>query len=191
MWLAADTKGLLVFIPGTSLVARIANFVISSAIFVFLSENVATATGSLTTWLVGKPVKAKPARGAYTPVTTDTESKEVLNVEEDPPKKTKMQRLLAMLATDLRVKAVFIVGLLWVCNLLFPSDPPPEGHLVSSLSCGMRLSTNSSNQATYSLIRANLCKLPFWETRCTSTSVTRLLSVQLTRYSIDHFEGGA
>ena len=134
LWLAADTKGLLVFIPGTTLFPRIANFVISSLIFVFLSENVATATGSLTTWLVGKPVKAKP-RGAYTAVSTDAESKEVLNIEEDLPKKTKAQKMIALLATDLRVKAVFILGLLWVCNLLFPSDSPPLGHLVSSLAC--------------------------------------------------------
>ena len=55
----------------------------------------------------------------------------------------------------------------------------------------MRPSTESSNQATYSLIRANLCKLPFCGTRSTSIAVPRLLlPVQLTRCSTVHFEEG-
>ncbi|KZT44553.1 Cas1p-domain-containing protein [Sistotremastrum suecicum HHB10207 ss-3] len=63
-WLAADTKGILLILPGTRL--RPLNFVVSSAIFIYLSHRVAESTGHLTSWICKVPEKAAlPA-----PVTT-------------------------------------------------------------------------------------------------------------------------
>lgn len=51
LWLAADTKGLLVIIPGIN--HREINLIITSTVFLWLSHLVATATGDLTKLLCG------------------------------------------------------------------------------------------------------------------------------------------
>lgn len=55
LWLAADTKGLLMVIPGTRW--RPANFVITSIIFIYVSHRVSEATGVITSWICGTPKK--------------------------------------------------------------------------------------------------------------------------------------
>ena len=51
LWLAADTKGILIVIPWTRW--RIPNMIITTTIFVWLSNQVAEATTVLTSWICG------------------------------------------------------------------------------------------------------------------------------------------
>lgn len=153
--MAADTKGLLVFIRGTSLFWRFLNFVVASLVYVFISEKVATATGAIVSWLSstgtskpGASGRGAPSGGAgagsgsgsqaYTAVST-SEPSTGANIEAEldkmgildpvaPP--TRTQRLLTALTTSLKVKMLAILGLLWAMNLLYPTESPPDGHLV-------------------------------------------------------------
>ena len=51
LWMAADTKGLLIVIPWTRW--RILNMIVTTTIFVWLSNQVAQATTVMTTWICG------------------------------------------------------------------------------------------------------------------------------------------
>ncbi|KAG9104611.1 hypothetical protein FRC06_000757 [Ceratobasidium sp. 370] len=57
-WLAGDTKGVLLVIPGTSW--RPVNMVITAIMFIWLSHKVAEATGVLTAWICGTLKKTLP-----------------------------------------------------------------------------------------------------------------------------------
>lgn len=52
LWLAADTKGILLLIPGIKW--RALNFVLSTAIFIYISHQVAWASGEITGWICGE-----------------------------------------------------------------------------------------------------------------------------------------
>ncbi|KAJ4002399.1 10 TM acyl transferase domain found in Cas1p-domain-containing protein [Lentinula boryana] len=56
LWLAADTKGVLLVLPGTQW--RPLNFIITSIMFVYISNQVAHATGTLVTTVCGQKPKA-------------------------------------------------------------------------------------------------------------------------------------
>ncbi|KAJ3987751.1 Cas1p-domain-containing protein [Lentinula detonsa] len=56
LWLAADTKGVLLVLPGTQW--RPLNFIITSIMFVYISNQVAQATGALVTTVCGQKPKA-------------------------------------------------------------------------------------------------------------------------------------
>ena len=58
LWLAADTKGILLLIPGTEW--RALNFVLSTIIFVYISHHVAWATGEITRWICGDEKNTLP-----------------------------------------------------------------------------------------------------------------------------------
>ena len=57
-WMAADTKGLLLVIPGTRW--RPLNMLVTTVMFIWLSHKVANATGDLTNWFCGTPKKTLP-----------------------------------------------------------------------------------------------------------------------------------
>jgi len=59
LWLAADTKGILVLLPGTKW--RALNFVLSTSIFIYVSHQVAWATGEITSWICGETKDTLPA----------------------------------------------------------------------------------------------------------------------------------
>lgn len=52
LWLAADTKGILLLIPGIKW--RALNFVLSTTFFIYVSHQVAWATGEITGWICGE-----------------------------------------------------------------------------------------------------------------------------------------
>ena len=58
LWLAADTKGLLIVIPWTRW--RITNMIVTTTIFVWLSNQVAQATTVITTWICGSGRGSEP-----------------------------------------------------------------------------------------------------------------------------------
>lgn len=58
LWMAADTKGLLIVIPWTRW--RIANMVVTTTIFVWLSNQVAQATTVMTAWICGSRKGSEP-----------------------------------------------------------------------------------------------------------------------------------
>ena len=58
LWMAADTKGLLVVIPWTRW--RITNMMVTTTIFVWLSNQVAQAMTVMTTWICGSAKGSEP-----------------------------------------------------------------------------------------------------------------------------------
>jgi hypothetical protein len=59
LWLAGDTKGLLVLLPFPRW--RFLNMVFTTLIFLFVSNQIAVTTGDLTDWICGKKPKAANA----------------------------------------------------------------------------------------------------------------------------------
>ncbi|KIJ68534.1 hypothetical protein HYDPIDRAFT_106735 [Hydnomerulius pinastri MD-312] len=57
-WLAGDTKGVLLLIPGTRW--RPINFVLSTVVFIYVSNQVAWATGEITAWICDGEQKTLP-----------------------------------------------------------------------------------------------------------------------------------
>jgi len=65
-WLAADTKGILLLIPGTRW--RWINVVVSTIVFIWISNKVAKATGDLTNWICGTTKKTLPTTRSLLPL---------------------------------------------------------------------------------------------------------------------------
>jgi len=84
-WLAGDTKGVLLVIPGTRW--RPANFVITSIMFVYLSHKVAQATGQITTWICGGAKNTLPTtnlNGLQHP--SSSTSRHIVTASDEHPK---------------------------------------------------------------------------------------------------------
>lgn len=134
LWLAGDTKGLLVLLPWPRL--RILNMVFTTLIFLFVSNQIAVSTGQLTDWICGKAPKkqavALPSStvdgGQYVPLATmnpDSSAVDGLPAEVVPVPSTADK-----LFSNLKFRCAVFLGLIWITNLLYPSYHPSLGHLL-------------------------------------------------------------
>lgn len=64
LWLAGDTKGVLLVVPGTRW--RPINFLITTAMFVYVSDRMADATTDITSWICGKTSNTLPTTTTMT-----------------------------------------------------------------------------------------------------------------------------
>ena len=125
-WLAADTKGILLFIPGTRW--RPINFVIGTMMFVWLSHKVAGATGDLTSWICGGKKKVLPTSAP--PATAEVIPLVVQNGEEGFEKRG-----------DTRTEGNAPDGSRWIDRLADGSSSTPGFRMVAdSWSWGEKLS---------------------------------------------------
>jgi len=67
LWMAADTKGILLILPGTQW--RPLNFVLTTIMFIFVSDQMAHATTQLTSWICGEGTKLLPLPATAHPTT--------------------------------------------------------------------------------------------------------------------------
>lgn len=106
IWLAGDTKGVLLVIPGTHL--RPVNFVVTTVMFIYVSDRMAWATGEITNRICAKPKAPQPVLPAPTSASTaesrpflndgNGDEVELENVEDGqemivPPRSQNLQRL--------------------------------------------------------------------------------------------------
>jgi len=122
-WLAADTKGILLFIPGTRW--RPLNFVIGSMMFVWLSHKVAGATGELTSWICGGKRKVLPTSAPPVPVQAPQANVETIplvaqNGEQEAEK-----------SGDTRTEGNALNGSRWVDRLADGSSNTPGFRIVT------------------------------------------------------------
>lgn len=141
IFLAADTKGIIMMIPGTPF--RIINFAITSLVFVYISNEVASATGDLTTWICSDPNKQLPGPATRRPDTNGVAAPQGQPAQEysdgdvkaqaavaSPVEKPWFSRIALATAQDIRLRLGAILVGLWLINWIYPTDPPPLGHLL-------------------------------------------------------------
>lgn len=129
IWLAGDTKGLLIALPG---VPWAVNLALSTIVFVYVSHHVSEATGELTGWIcsagAGGGGKAKAATSAYIPLAAAEEGAAVKEVDAAPVP----SRIRTVLG-DLRTRVVLMLVVLWIVNVVYPSETPPDGVRANAL----------------------------------------------------------
>ncbi|KAJ3975578.1 10 TM acyl transferase domain found in Cas1p-domain-containing protein [Lentinula raphanica] len=128
LWLAADTKGVLLVLPGTQW--RPLNFMVTSVMFVYISNQVAHATGALVTTVCGQ--KPKPTA---LPTTTPAEASSNQNSAQPrrwvdrladgaaTPRQATFSKLWEKPAeTNYMTRLAIIGGIMWTFNLLWPKS---------------------------------------------------------------------
>ena len=130
-------------IPGGAWMRQV-NFIVVSAVFLYVSEQVAKATGLLTAWIcqVPKSSASKPSAAAagggggaaYVPLSSTTgstvEEKEgAISTGPSSASPSLLAKVGAFARTDLRLRFAIIFIALVVLNLVYPSDPKGE-HLL-------------------------------------------------------------
>ncbi|GJJ09437.1 hypothetical protein Clacol_003659 [Clathrus columnatus] len=134
LWLAADTKGILRVIPGTTW--RLPNLLISSIIFIWISHILADATNHLTAWICNNDEQSS------LPVRNTTSSEEFIPLRESndhPPdgdqadwvrQVTERNRLyigykvlfLNKWSNGTIFRCLLALAVMWLLNLLWPNS---------------------------------------------------------------------
>lgn len=133
VWLAGDTKGLLVLLPTPRL--RFVNMVFTTLIFLFLSNQIARVTGELTEWLLAAPKKGAPLPSAanggagYIPLST-MNGGEANDGDAMAATKQSGPSRWEKLMTRLPARAAAFMIAIWIINVLYPTEHPPQGHLL-------------------------------------------------------------
>ena len=126
IWLAADTKGLLSigsFRQGGDEV-RILDFVILTPLFLWTSWHVATATSTLTAWIIdprdresGQSTKdASYNNNSALPI---VKSHKILELREERPwlvRRNVVGQFFRLIRDDLRMRLGLIMLIMWLCN---------------------------------------------------------------------------
>lgn len=131
LWLAADTKGVLLVLPGTKW--RPLNFIITSVMFVYLSNLVAHATGALVMTLCGQQPKSTVATSEMTEISSPTSHiptnsnqprRWVDRLADGPissPRRPPFPKLWQKpTEVNYMTRLAFIGGIMWTLNLLWP-----------------------------------------------------------------------
>ncbi|KAH8929071.1 Cas1p-domain-containing protein [Atractiella rhizophila] len=123
IWLAGDTKGLLLIFPFLDARWRQLNFVLSSLVFVWVSEKVAKATGRLTDFLCEewKGGTAEPNVLPTTGMATEKLELEVGTAEGLGRGRGWLEKCWRSVKTDLRARTVAIFVALTILNHLWPN----------------------------------------------------------------------
>ena len=140
-WLAGDTKGILLVVPGTRW--RPINFIVITVMFIYLSDRVAHAATQMTNYICGG--SSSPARAMPLPVTAPAPIPEERNADnqasmynlkddaENPllePEPVRPRRWVDRLADGappqkgwtpgLKSKSLVFFSALWLLNMLWP-----------------------------------------------------------------------
>ena len=145
-WLAGDTKGVLLVIPGTRW--RPINFIVITVMFIYLSDRVAHAATQVTSYICGD--SSSPARALPLPVTAPAPIPEERNADNqasmhnhkddtvnpllEPDTPVRPRRWVDRLADGtppqkgwmpgLKIKSLVFLSVLWLLNMLwsYPYD---------------------------------------------------------------------
>lgn len=165
LWLAGDTKGLLVLLPFPRW--RMANMLFTTLIFLFISNQISNATGELTDWLCGKAPKSSGSKkpvatsngnghsagagggGVYIPLAQVDVSETAANGHGNgdiaqsglshegdaagdalPAPVPQRPNRFTQALKSLPARCMFIMGIIWVINILYPIAHPSQGHLM-------------------------------------------------------------
>jgi hypothetical protein len=127
VWLAGDTKGLL----STGILKRSADggrrvdFILLTMVFLWVSWQVAAATGTLTSWIIDPKAGRKEVeiedRGSHVGLELPrTKSFETLSSPMRKDGRRGLRRYvrapLRVVRNDLRARIVLVLGVMWVCN---------------------------------------------------------------------------
>lgn len=120
---------------------RFLNMIFTTLVFLFLSNQTARVTGELTEWILAAPKKggsALPSSSSsggpagYIPLST-MNGAEGTNGDAEMPslatKQTSPSRWEKMM-TNLPIRAAVFMAAIWAINLLYPTEHPPQGHLL-------------------------------------------------------------
>ena len=137
IWMAGDTKGLLslgIFGRNTNFVnGRQQDFALITIIFVWVSWHVASATGTITSWVIDPSegradVEIEDPRGAgqesspldlpQTKSPTKLERRELQSTRAEAYSTRSLGGLTRLLREDLRVRLAVILGVMWLCNVV-------------------------------------------------------------------------